>query len=108
MAGLPEIAIELVWGCVCEELNVEDVMSETRFLSLWQAWRYYLLLYVALVQVRLTVGLVTVLEMTVGHRSGLVRTNSGSEGYQAESLGPIPSLIHIAKLLPHNMKMLAH
>ncbi len=70
-------------------------MSETnRFLSLWQAWRYYLLLYVALllIEVGLMVGSVRVLEMTVGCRSSSVRTNSGSEEHRAENLGPIPPL----------------
>ncbi len=38
------------------------------------------------------VGSVRVEEMTVGRRSGSVRTNTGSEGYRAENLGPIPPL----------------
>ncbi len=72
-------------------------MSETtHFFSLWQAWRYYLLLYVADVSAYISRAVGRVgqsLEMMVGCRSGLVRTNSGSEGYRVENLGPIPPLV---------------
>ncbi len=65
-----------MWDHVCEELNIKDAYFHVRNNLFFE--------FLASMAV-----LSVVLEMMVGRRSGLVRTNSGLEGYRAENLGPI-------------------
>ncbi len=90
---------ELVWGCVCEESNVKDAYFHIRD-SFFEFMAGMAVLSVAVCCASAyisRVGSVRVWEMTVGRRSSSVRTNTGSEGYQAENLGPIPPLLDIKK-----------